>query len=138
MTKQIRHIKLPVVIGLGFVSSLGVLFFINPADSGVFPDCPSRIFFGIDCPGCGGMRGTYSLLHGDVSSAINHNALLLGVYPLLVSLWLLWVLRVWRQRDFYAIFRPYSRVIGIAGFFILIGFTIVRNVIPGLESGSGA
>ncbi len=138
---MISQVKLPVAIGLGFVASLGVLFFINPATSAVFLGCPSRIFFGIDCPGCGGLRGTYSLLHGDFASAISHNALLLGVYPLLVSLWCLWVLRVWRvweQRDLFVILHRYSRVIVVAGVFILIGFTIVRNAIPGLEWGSGA
>lgn len=135
---MVNQTKLPVVVGLGFVSVLGLLFFINPAASGVFPDCPSRVFFGLDCPGCGGMRGTYSLLHGDVSSAINHNALLLGLYPTLVALWFLWFLRTWKQRDFYAIFRPYSRVIVGAGFFILIGFTIARNAVPALGWGSGA
>ncbi len=130
--------KLPVAIGLGFLSMLGVLFFINPAASGVFPDCPSRVFFGIDCPGCGGLRGTYSLLHGDISSTINHNALLLGVYPMLVALWFLWILRVWKQRDLFAVFRPYSRVLVSVSLFVLIGFTFVRNMIPGLEWGSGA
>jgi hypothetical protein len=90
------QIKLPITIGLGFLSILGVLFFINPATSGVFLGCPSRTFFGVDCPACGGLRGTYSLLHGDIASAINYNVLLLGVYPMLVSLWCLWVLKVWK------------------------------------------
>ncbi len=130
--------KLPVVFGLGFVCSLGALFYINPATSGVFPDCPSRVLFGVDCPACGGIRGTYSLLRGDVSSAINHNALLLGLYPTLIVFWVLWVLRTWKQWDVYAIFRPYSRIIVGAGFLILMGFTVLRNVIPGLEWGSGA
>lgn len=128
--------KLPVVVALGCVAGLGALFFINPAASGVFPDCPSRVFLGVDCPGCGGIRGTYSLLHGDVSSAINHNALLLGLYPMLVASWFLWLLRTWKQHDFFAPFRPYSRLIAMLFFFILIGFTIVRNVIP--EWGLGA
>ena len=132
------QIKLPITIGLGFLSILGVLFFINPARSGVFLGCPSRTFFGVDCPACGGLRGTYSLLHGDIASAINYNVLLLGVYPMLVSLWCLWVLKVWKQRDLFVIFQPYSRVIMVAGVFILIGFTFVRNVIPGLDWGSGA
>ena len=138
MISQMNQTKLPVLVGLGGVSVLSLLFFINPAASGVFPDCPSRVFFGVDCPGCGGLRGTYSLLHGDIPSTINHNALLLGVYPMLVALWFLWVLRVRKQRDLFAIFRPYSRIIVGAAFFILIGFTIARNVIPGLEWGSGA
>ena len=132
------QVKLPVVIGLGFVSILGVLFFINPATSGVLLGCPSRIFLGVDCPGCGGLRGTYSLVHGDIASAVNHNALLLVMYPLLISLWCLWVLRVWKQRDLFARFNPYSRVIVVAGVFILAGFTIMRNVIPGFEWGTGA
>lgn len=138
MITQVKQIKLPVLVGLGFVVGLVVLFFINPVDTGVFPDCPSRLLFGVDCPGCGGLRGTHSLLHGDVSMAINHNALLLGAYPMAFSLWFLWLLKVWKQHDLLAIFRPHSRVIVGAAFFILIGFTIVRNAIPGLDWGSGA
>jgi hypothetical protein len=70
--------------------------------------------------------------------AINQNVLLLGAYPMAVSLWFLWIVQVWKQHDLLTIFRPYSRVIVGAGLFILIGFTIVRNMIPGLEWGSGA
>ena len=31
---------------------------------------------GLDCPLCGGLRGTYALLHGDVATALDHNVLL--------------------------------------------------------------
>ena len=37
----------PLAVGLGTLVSSGALFFINPA-SGIFPACPSQMFFGID------------------------------------------------------------------------------------------
>lgn len=138
MSVQLNETKLPVAVGLGFVFVLGLLFFIDPVASGIFPDCPSRVLLGVDCPGCGGIRGTYSLLHGDVSSAINHNALLLGLYPILITVWFLWVSRIWMQRDLFASIRPHSRLIVGVILLILIVFTIARNVIPGLGWGSGA
>ena len=35
--------------------------------------CPLRAWFGIDCPLCGGLRMTGSLLHGDLSAAVHYN-----------------------------------------------------------------
>ena len=37
--------------------------------------CPTKALLGIDCPGCGGMRMVYALLHGDIGAALRYNAL---------------------------------------------------------------
>ncbi len=39
--------------------------------------CPTKLLFGIDCPGCGGLRMAYSLLHGDFPAALHYNAVAL-------------------------------------------------------------
>jgi hypothetical protein len=36
--------------------------------------CPIRAWFGIDCPLCGGLRMTGSLLRGDIPAAVHYNA----------------------------------------------------------------
>jgi hypothetical protein len=132
------QVKAPIAVGLGAIASLGALFCVNPAAAGVFPDCPSRMLFGVDCPACGGMRATFALLRGDIASAAEHNALLLGFYPMVVTLWLSWIVRSLGQRDFLEVLRPYSRSITITAFSIVVGFTILRNLTPYLGSGLGS
>ncbi len=81
---------------------LACCFFINPATSGVFPDCPA----------CGGMSGTYSLLHMDVAAAIRA--------PML-------------HQCATARFLPAD-----TGISVMVGFTMVLNVILYLGSGLGS
>jgi hypothetical protein len=70
----------PIALG---ATTLGVVVARDPNQSGSYGFCPLRSLTGLDCPFCGGLRGTYSLLHGDVATALDHNLLLplyLGVF----------------------------------------------------------
>ena len=49
----------------------------------LYPPCPSKLLLGVDCPGCGGLRGTHDLLHGDVAGALDHNLLLIPFLAML-------------------------------------------------------
>jgi hypothetical protein len=51
---------------------------------GPLPVCPTKALFGVCCPGCGGLRMAYSLLRGDVLSALRYNAVSL-VFVLLFA-----------------------------------------------------
>lgn len=94
--------------------------------------CPFHRATGLDCPTCGGMRAAGSLLHGDVASALDHNAaaVLLGVA------WLCLAGRYLLARAF-----PVTpRADPTLGFVVaaFLGWGIVRNL-PGLDYfGSGA
>jgi hypothetical protein len=57
---------------------------------GPLPTCPTKLIFGIDCPGCGSMRMVYSLLHGDLAAAAHYNAVALVTLPLLLLAWVTW------------------------------------------------
>jgi hypothetical protein len=65
----------------GFAAFTGYVYLMDPDKGGVYPQCPSRVLLGIDCPACGGLRGTNALLHGRVREALDHNLLL----PLLLT-----------------------------------------------------
>jgi uncharacterized protein DUF2752 len=79
----------------GAAAAVGVTAYVglvDPAGGGAFPACPTRTLFGIDCPACGGLRGTHDLLRGDVVGALDHNLLLpvlLAGYAVALGLWLL-------------------------------------------------
>jgi hypothetical protein len=55
--------------------------------------CPFRAFTGLDCPLCGATRATFALLHGDVVTALDHNALYVAALPLVGLLVALWLVR---------------------------------------------
>jgi hypothetical protein len=65
-----------VAAGIG-VACAGVWLGDPTTPGGFFPVCPTKLLFGIDCPGCGGLRMAYSLLHGNVSAAVHYNAVAL-------------------------------------------------------------
>ncbi len=72
---------------------LVVLYRFNPIDYIWMPKCPFKMITGLQCPGCGGQRAIYSLLHGHVAEALHYNYFLVyaGPYAFLfvVQRWIL-------------------------------------------------
>ena len=75
----------------------GALTYIGIGDphspSFVFPACPFYALTGLYCPGCGGLRMTHDLVHGDLAGAVTDNVFLLVGLPLLLT----WCVYRWRQ-----------------------------------------
>ena len=63
------------VLGFAILCALAVLFFFNPATHGFYPVCLFHVLTGFYCPGCGGTRAVYQLLHGHLLRALHDNAL---------------------------------------------------------------
>lgn len=78
-----------VVTG-AIVAGLGALAVRDPAQSGSYGLCPLLAVTGLDCPFCGGLRGTHDLLHGNVATALDHNLLLPLYLFVLVAMGVLW------------------------------------------------
>jgi hypothetical protein len=63
----------------GVTAMLGGSAFVaafDPSNAGFFPVCPLYSLTGIACPGCGLTRGFHALFHGDVLTALDHNAMI--------------------------------------------------------------
>ena len=54
------------------------VFFFNPALHRFYPVCQFHRLTGLNCPGCGATRALYALLHGQLSTALRDNAVLVG------------------------------------------------------------
>lgn len=52
----------------------------NPYTETIFPPCVLLHLTGLQCPGCGGTRALYSLLHGDVLGSLQMNPLVIAGY----------------------------------------------------------
>ncbi len=129
------------LLGIAGLVASGVLLFSIDPTLGVYPPCPSQLLFGLDCPLCGGLRGTYSLLHGDFGGLVDHNALLAVLYPLGVMWALLdMVKRLSFMRNFEIPDKHRSALlIALAVILVvtMVIFTIIRNVTPYWGSGLG-
>lgn len=52
-----------------------VLYFFDPTKHDFYPVCQFHLLTGLYCPGCGGTRAAYQLLHGNLLAAVHDNAL---------------------------------------------------------------
>jgi hypothetical protein len=112
------------VIGTGAVlaGSLAYVGLGDPHRPGfLFPACPFKALTGWNCPGCGGLRMTHDVLHGDFAAAVVDNVFLLVGLPLLAA----WLLVRWRRGQ-PLMPKPAIVVIAVAA----ITWTVVRNL-PG-------
>lgn len=134
-----RRLLAPLGTAAGVVIATGYVRAVDPNQPGHYPMCPTLALFGIDCPGCGGLRATHALAQGDLGAALDHNALFVVLVPVLVALWALWTYRAWtgitparsHRRD------AVSRAAPIVVLVVAMGFAVVRNFVPFLGSGIG-
>lgn len=134
-----RRMLGPAATAAGVVAAVGVIRVVDPNEPGHYPMCPTLALFGIDCPGCGGLRATHALAHGDIATAFDQNALFVVLVPLLIGLWVMWAYRAWTgvtpprtpTRDAVA------RAAPIIVLVVAMAFAVVRNFVPYLASGVG-
>lgn len=115
----------PVLVGLLGVAACVVLNVRDPNVSGSYGFCPSRAIFGIDCPGCGLMRGTHALTDGDIATALDHNILILPVLGLILYAYVRWA-ATYFGRELPAVRPPNWLVWTTAG--LVMAFAVVRNL----------
>jgi hypothetical protein len=97
------------VVGLVAVAGIGVaatVYFFNPSVHHFYPVCLFHQLTGLNCPGCGGTRAFYALLHGDVITALHDNALLVAGLALAAARGAWFALNRWRGRPNGVLFPP--------------------------------
>jgi Protein of unknown function (DUF2752) len=64
----------------------GALFFrfVNPQAELSFLHCPFLALTGLQCPGCGTMRGLHALMHGEFVRAFALNPMAMVMIPVLI------------------------------------------------------
>ncbi|MDF5755983.1 DUF2752 domain-containing protein [Spongiactinospora sp. TRM90649] len=126
-----RRLRLPPVLApvgaaLAAAAAFGYVGLVDPNEPGHYPTCPFLALTGLYCPGCGTLRATHALAHGEPVAALGLNALAIAVIPVVLYLWARWVvitLRPGRARPVRV--RP-AWIWGWA--VIVIAYWIVRNL----------
>ena len=127
VTDRRRRLAAPAVVAGLVVAATAYVYAVDPNAPGHYPVCPTYALAGIYCPGCGMLRATHDLAHGDLAGAMQRNPLAPLILGGLVAIWLGWVWSRWTGRRIE--WRPgrWTPWI-IAGLFI--AFTVARNI-PG-------
>lgn len=117
-----------ILVGLGAcgLGALSLLFFCNPADSGLYPLCPFHALTGGHCPGCGSMRALHQLLHGNFAEAMRLNALLVLSLPLISFMFLKACLSMIR-RDGRPFQYPRTGTMWVVVIVVLV-YWVLRNI----------
>lgn len=111
-----------VIIWIGVLIGCSVLYFNNPVLAHFYPVCMFHHFTGLHCPGCGILRASYQLIHGNIISALGLNPLFVFLLPFFI----------WYGLSIT--FPKYIRQIPItAGMswaivYVIIGYSIMRNI----------
>lgn len=97
MSPRLRRLRTPLAVGGAALLASAYVGLVDPNVPGHYPLCPTKALTGLDCPGCGGLRAVHAMMHGDLRSALDHNAfVVLVVVPLAVVLWARWMWHAWK------------------------------------------
>ena len=91
----------PASIAVCFAGAASYVWISNPTDGGAAdpPTCLVKLTTGLDCPGCGGTRAFYYLMHGNLPEAARHHAIAVFAAPFLVWLYVAWAVKHIRPAD---------------------------------------
>lgn len=117
---------LPTAAGLALVGCLGWLWLDDPHDGMAgLPDCPIKALTGWQCPGCGGLRATWHLMHGDLAGAWADNPAIFVMLPILGTGFALWASAKARGLPPPRLSRTAGILLAILG----VGWMLGRNVL---------
>ncbi len=116
----------PAAILAMAVAAVMMLWFFDPATSGLFPPCPLRYLTGWYCPGCGSLRAMHQLLHGNLRAAWSLNPLTVLLSPFLAYGTASYVLFEIRGQHLPRPFLPAVWIRALCAVIILFG--IARNI----------
>jgi uncharacterized protein DUF2752 len=109
----------------GLLAGSGVLYTFSPTEHHFYPICVFHALTGWQCPGCGGTRALYHLLHLQVREALHYNALITAIAPVALAWFVFWYASV--------VFRGYSpslrisRPVAVCLYVVVLFFAAARN-----------
>jgi hypothetical protein len=104
---------------------LGVLYNFSPTEHGFYPRCPFFALTHLLCPGCGGTRALYQLLHLHLGEALRYNALVTVLFPVACAGFIFWYYSAVRYGRSPRFLLPGSVMACL--YVVVILFAVLRN-----------
>lgn len=116
----------PALLFAGGLGACAYIVAVDPSHSSAYPQCPTKLLTGLDCPLCGATRAVHSLLRADLRGALDHNLLFVLLVPFIAYAFVAWTAtRMGRPM------KPIpmsSKWVTIPLAVVLVVFTVVRNM----------
>jgi hypothetical protein len=114
-----------IVLGAAALGAGAVVFFFNPSTHGFYPVCLFHKLTGWNCPGCGGTRAAYALLHGNFALAVKDNALFVVLLAAAVARGIWFAVKKIRRQ-------PVGKFVPVGVLWVVLAvaavFTMLRNL----------
>lgn len=125
-----RRMLPPALVAGALATATVALHLRDPHVEGSWGECPTKALFGIDCPGCGGLRAVNDLTNLQVVDAASSNAVFVLALPVIAYVFVRWSLGRWRAQPWDPSDRAmtWSAMSLIA---VLTVFTVLRNLPAG-------
>jgi hypothetical protein len=112
-------------MAVGLLAGSWMLFTFSPTEHGFYPRCLFHALTGWQCPGCGGTRALYQLLHLHAGEALRYNALVTVLAPMAMGWFVYWYFAVVFRGDSPGL--RISRPIAIGLYLAVLFFAAARN-----------
>jgi hypothetical protein len=109
----------------GIILGCAVLYSFPPSQYHFYPLCPFYAMTHLLCPGCGGTRSLYQLLHLHFAEAMRLNALVTLMSPVALGWFVFWYYSVMRYHRSPQFRLP--RAVMACLFAAVVLFAVVRN-----------
>ncbi|MGZ4682799.1 MAG: DUF2752 domain-containing protein [Acidimicrobiales bacterium] len=116
----------PAVLFAAGLGACAYIIAVDPNHSSAYPQCPTKLMTGLDCPLCGATRAVHSLLRGNVVGAMDHNLLFVLLLPFITYAFVAWTAT--RMGHPMKPIPMSSRWVNIPLAVVMVVFTVVRNV----------
>ena len=126
---SLSRVESVILLTLPFLAFIMITFLYlnNPIKNSIFPKCIFLKYTGLYCPGCGGTRATYYLIHGNIVKALDYNCLFVFLLPFMFYLYILTFGIKYNGRPLIKVTRfSLNFCIGLG--VIIVGFCILRNI----------
>jgi hypothetical protein len=118
----------PLAVLFCFFGGVAYTLLTHPtsSDAASTPNCIIKLTTGFDCPGCGGTRAFYYLMHGNVLAAARSHLVLVFAAPYLVYMYVAWAGGAMFSWKLPAL-RPSPRAISVF-LGVWLAFSVLRNL----------
>lgn len=109
----------------GLLAGSGVLYTYSPTEHSFYPICLFHALTGWQCPGCGGTRALYQLLHLHVGQALQYNALVTLLAPAALAWFVFWYASIIFRNQSPTL--RISRPVAVCLYLVVLFFAAARN-----------